>query len=264
MAFPFAGLRWQPLLAAVIVLHGCASQGPPTVERPGAQPMATRQVNTGSDLYPTKVGMTWHYALHSLQNAQPGPARPMRMQVVRASENNGAREAVLERFYKDAAVAPTRVISTPDRVILSRLADPAPPEGPSLTILRLPPTEGAFWSGRPLPPGNQERVQVGSWEKVVVPAGEYQALHVTHALAYANGESDSLDYWYAPGIGCVRMIETVTVYLAGKPQKLAAEGRLVGVETSDTPLAPQGNSTVPGDRSVSHGLIPSEAFQAIP
>ena len=136
----------------------------------------------------------------------------------------GVVEAVLERRYENWSPPATRAVATGDRVVLSRLAEPV--GGPSLTILHLPPTPGERWPGRPLPAGNAETIVVRGLEDVAVPAGAYRAVHVAHELRYANGDGDTLEYWYAPGAGCVRMIERTTLSVGGQPLKLEVEGVL--------------------------------------
>ena len=217
------------LLTLSLGLAGCSS---PSILSNSRVPVRSMSAQSPSNpaLYPIEEGLTWHYVLRSQQNGQPGPERPMHMRIAQAESDTEGRVAVLERFYKDLALPPTRVTARGDRIILSRLADPPPPTGPSLKILELPPILGASWTGRPLPAGNEEKVQVLGWEEAAVPAGSFRVLHVVHRLSYSNGESDSLHYWYAAGTGCVRMIETVTVYLGGTPHKLSAEGQLLRVE----------------------------------
>jgi hypothetical protein len=149
----------------------------------------------------------------------------MQMGILRAEARAGGTvEAVLERRYRGLQFPPTRVLVRPDAVVLSRLADPL--DGPSLTILRGAPAVGASWPGRPLKPGNEERVVVIGEEDVEVPAGRWRGWRVDHVLRYADGEGDTLSYWYVPGVGCARMIERTTIYVGSEKRKLEVDGLL--------------------------------------
>jgi hypothetical protein len=187
------------------------------------------------------VGVRWSYVLRQSHEGQPLPERTMEMGILRAEARpGGVVEAVLERRYRNFQLPPTRVLVRPDAVVLSRLADPI--DGPSLTILRGLPAAGATWGGRPLKPGNDERVVVIGEEDVEVPAGRWRAWRVDHELRYADGDGDTLSYWYASGVGCVRMIERTTVYVGTEKRKLEVDGlltsRVAGAWPPDPPPSP--------------------------
>lgn len=208
---------------------------------PGAvsRPTAPLRARDAAPLYPLTAGLRWDYLLRQRQENGTVRERPMAMGVARAAVlSPGVVEAVLERGYEGWAPPATRAQASADRVVLSRLAEPAPPEGPSLTILRLPATAGERWPGRPLGGGHRETVVVRGEEDVDVPAGRFLATHVDHDLAYANGDGDVLSYWYVAGMGCVRMIERTTIYMGDKPMKLAVEGVLTKLTPDAWPQTP--------------------------
>ncbi len=226
---------WALITAASVAVTACASHpAPGAVSRPAA----ALRARDAAPLYPLTTGLRWDYLLRQRQENGTVRERPMAMGVARAAEiAPGLVEAVLERGYEGWSPPATRARASADQVVLSRLADPAPPEGPSLTILRLPANAGDRWPGRPLTGGHQETVVVRGEEEVAVPAGTFHATHVDHELAYANGDGDVLSYWYAPGVGCVRMIERTTIYVGDKPMKLAVEGVLTKLTRDGWPQA---------------------------
>jgi hypothetical protein len=186
---------------------------------------AASVAGTVRDLYPVTVGVRWSYVLRQSHQGQALPERTMEMGILRAEARpGGVVEAVLERRYRSLQLPPTRVLVRPDAVVLSRLADPI--DGPSLTILRSFPAAGAAWGGRPLKPGNDERVVVIGEEDVEVPAGRWRAWRIDHELRYADGDGDTLSYWYVAGVGCVRMIERTTVHVGSEKRKLEVDGLL--------------------------------------
>ncbi|MEB3329129.1 MAG: hypothetical protein VKQ33_07855 [Candidatus Sericytochromatia bacterium] len=218
------------LAAGVAVgLGGCARDVPSLgrVARAG-EALQARSLPVGGalrELYPVSVGTRWSYVLRQSHPGQALPERAMDLGIARAEARaGGVVEAVLERRYRGLQLPATRVLVRPDAVVLSRLADPI--DGPSLAILRGVPAPGAAWGGRPLKPGNDERVMVIGLEDVAVPAGRWRAWRVDHALRYANGDGDVLSYWYAAGVGCVRMIERTTLYVGPEKRTLEVEGLL--------------------------------------
>lgn len=208
----------------VLALAGCHAAPSPIaapVRTAGAK--AARAVS--SDPYPVTAGSKWEYVLHQKQPDGSVHERPMTMEVTSAkTRDNGVVEAVLERQYQSWAPPATRVLHYPDKVVLSRLSDPE--DGPSMTILQLPFTADAKWPGRPFGGGNSETVHAIAEETVTVPAGTFKAYHVDHEITYAQGSTDTLNYWYAPGVGCVKMIERTTLWQGDTPVHLEVTGEL--------------------------------------
>lgn len=220
-------------LAMLTALAGC--QAAPHLVA-GRQATLSARSDAG-DLYPLTPGTRWEYVLHQRQD--DGPVRERAM-AIRISERkalaDGGVEAVLERAYDGVAPPPTRVRRYADRVTLSRLADP--PDGPSITILRLPLTAGESWPGRALGGGHSETIHARGPEAVTVPAGTFQAERVDHEIAYATGGGDTLSYWYAPGRGVVKMIERATVHMSGQTVRLEVTGLLTRYAEASAPLPP--------------------------
>jgi hypothetical protein len=217
----------------------------------GMQAVAFSVASEGS-LYPLTAGLRWDYDLIQKQADGSIKVRQMGMGVAASWQTAlGVTEARLERAYGVWAPPATRAVSDTQGVSLSRAADA--PGGPSLQIIKLPADAGARWPGRPLTGGNAETVVVRGEEDIEVPAGKFRAIHVDHEITYANGDGDVLSYWYAPGSGCVRMIERTTIAIGGVPQKLAVEGVLTKL-TPDTWPKPVGLAQAPVAEGL--GLLP--------
>jgi hypothetical protein len=197
---------------------------------------AARSVAT--DPYPVTVGSKWSYVLQQKQPDGTVHERPMTMEVTSAkAREGGVVEAVLERQYQSWAPPATRVMHYPDKVVLSRLADPE--DGPSLTIMHLPFAADSKWPGRPYGGGNSETVHAIAEVSVTVPAGTFKAYKVDHEITYAQGTTDTLEYWYAPGVGFVKMIERTTLWQGDTPLHLEVTGELsswqIGPEAPSSP-----------------------------
>lgn len=211
------------LVLAVVALSAC--QKAPMAAMTGVRPLAVAAKNAQADLYPVAAGSNWTYALRQRQADGSEQVRPMTIRVASAQTRaDGVVEAVLERSYQNWAPPATRVLRHPDKVVLSRLSDPE--DGPSITVLRTPFEAGASWPGRPLGGGHTETIRAIGLEEVTVPAGRFQAHRVDHDIRYATGDTDTLNYWYAPGVGVVKMIERTTLYQEGKPLRLQVTGEL--------------------------------------
>jgi hypothetical protein len=231
-------MRWLiGSMVAVLALSGCHANPSPlaaTARQAGAK--VARSV--AADPYPVTVGSKWEYVLHQKQPDGSVHERPMSMAITSAkTRDNGIVEAVLERQYQSWAPPATRVMHYPDKVVLSRLSDPE--DGPSMTIMRLPFAADAKWPGRPFGGGNSETVHVIGEEAVTVPAGSFKAFRVDHEITYAQGGTDTLNYWYAPGVGCVKMIERTTLWQGDTPIHMEVTGDLssyvIGPESAKTP-----------------------------
>ncbi|MFN3429569.1 MAG: hypothetical protein ACK46X_06420 [Candidatus Sericytochromatia bacterium] len=219
-------MRWMvgSLLGLSVVLTSACQKAPSPVAA-GLRPATAAVRSAQADFYPVTPGSTWEYQLHQRQANGDTQTRPMTIAIDSAKTRaDGVVEAVTSRRYQSWAPPATRVLKFPDRVVLSRLSDPE--DGPSITVLKLPLEPGAAWPGRPLEGGHKETIRAIGREAVTVPAGTFEAYRVDHELAYANGDSDTLHYWYAPGVGVVKMIERSTLYQNGQPLKLQVTGEL--------------------------------------
>ncbi|MDB5097239.1 MAG: hypothetical protein JWM80_1660 [Cyanobacteria bacterium RYN_339] len=184
---------------------------------------AVRALDT-ADLYPLIQGQRWEYELLQRQNDAAPVKKAMTIALTRVEAKGDTTEATLERTYGSFAPPPTRVVKTAAGVRLSRLADPV--DGPSITILKFPLQAGQTWPGRDFGGGNTETIAPQGAEAVDVPAGHFDAQRVDHHIAYANGATDTLSYWYAPGVGLVKMIERITVWQGDQAMHLASTGSL--------------------------------------
>lgn len=132
---------------------------------------------------------------------------------------------VLRRFYGSWEAPPTLIRRSSDAVVLSRFIEDGPQATDSITILKLPITIGQEWPGRVFPNAREQIAVVGR-EVVEVPAGRFDAWHVQHRLTYDTGGGDTLDYWYAGGVGMVRCIERITLQSGGQPLRLQVRALL--------------------------------------
>lgn len=229
----------------VLTLTGCLAPAAP----PAGPLPAWRAAGQGSPpawtelgpLYPLKVGARWSYRL--LQRQGEAPAREASMLVAISELRAGPEgvEARLDRRFGQFRAPSTRVSLGPHGLRLARWveADPAA----SLVVLQPPLTPGQSWPGRPLPPGFEERVVAEGTERVEVPAGSFWARRVRHDLTHPGGLVLHLHYWYAPGVGVVRMIERALLQAGPPPLVVEAEGLLTGASgLPEGPQAPAGGS----------------------
>ncbi|HEY9723655.1 MAG TPA: hypothetical protein V6D47_16710 [Oscillatoriaceae cyanobacterium] len=215
-------MRFLPaVLLLPCLLAACAHvPSAPLLPRVGAF-----AVRDGGDLYPLAKGEKWTYALDQKQDQNPVQHAEMTISIDSVSKQaDGATLAVMNRKYGTFKPPATRVLHYPNRVVLSRLSDPI--DGPSLTILHLPLVKGDSWPGRDFGGGNTETVTAKGAEPVQVPLGTYTAQRVDHSIRYSNGKTDTLSYWYAPGVGVVKMIENSTVFEGSRTVHLTATGSL--------------------------------------
>lgn len=214
---------WSLLGVAVVLSSACQKAPSPLVA--GSRPMAASARSASADLYPVAAGSSWEYVLHQRQADGSEQQRPMSIAITSAETRaDGVIEAVMERRYQSWSPPTTRVLRHPDKVVLSRLSDPI--DGPSITVLRTPFEPGASWPGRPLAGEHTETIRAIGAEEVKVPAGTFKAWRVDHEIRYATGDGDTLHYWYAPGVGVVKMIERTTLYQNGAPLRLQVTGEL--------------------------------------
>lgn len=208
-------------------IAACHSAGAPV--QPGLKPQALRARSLAADYYPLAVGAKWEYRLLQKQGDGPIGEKPMSIAITSVTPlPDGGVEAVTERRYQSWSPPPTRVRRHADRVVLSRLSDPI--DGPSLTILKFPLDAHTAWPGRPFGGGNSETVVPFGEETVTVPAGTFKAFRVDHKIRYATGDTDDLNYWYAPGRGVVKMIERSTLFQGDTKIHLEVTGELTAYD----------------------------------
>ncbi len=228
----------------------------PSLQR---QPL-TRAANADADLYPLETGTTWSYRLTQFKNGQPtGRQDTMGTKVVSVNDSLGLRIAKVERTYGTMVLPATQAIRSEDGVVLARWPESAGESlalssrrlgsGParllpmpestnppitdneltvSLKVLTFPVQPGQSWAGR-LWTFAKETLTTEGWESVTVPAGTFRAWHVTHRIAYDDGHSDTLGYWYAPGAGMIKAHEENTLMMSGAPTRFSVDGELTAI-----------------------------------
>lgn len=184
--------------------------------------------------YPVETGRNWVFELQQYQNDKPNPVlKEMRWTVV-SSQNEGEQQtAVIKREQSHSTAQPHATLAqiTSAGVTLSRYTEPLLIQAagltenpwqhqPGITVLKSPLTMGQTWPGRQFQ-GGSETIQVVGTESVTVPAGTFQAIKINHQMRYDNGKADDLYYWYAPGVGTVKLHEEMTVHF-GEWMKLKA------------------------------------------
>ncbi len=185
-----------------------------------------------TDLYPLRSNMRATYALAQTRSDGQVVQRTMLMDVVDVvREASGDTLATTVRAYGDFRLPATRVRVSKDNVRVSRAKDPEP--GPSLVLLQSPLVVGRTWEGRQFADGSSESVQYRGVEPVDGPDGVVRAHRVDHLIEYAQGGSDCLEYWYAPGWGAVRMVERSTLFTNKGRIHLTVVGVLKGLTTHD-------------------------------
>ena len=202
-----------------LALTGCGSVAPP-LRGPGSAGVAAR--SEAVDPYPVDAGRHWVYQTWQTQGEQPEkPGKEQRLTIDRAVPEG----MVMRRFYGDWEAPATLVRKTAAAIVLSRFQADGPQATDSITVLRLPITPGDAWAGRTLV-GATERIVVMGVEDVTVPAGRFGAWHVQHRLQYDGGGGDTLDYWYAGGVGMDQAIERITLSAGGQPLKMQVRALL--------------------------------------
>gem|GEM_PF-4512157 len=203
-----------------------------------------------ADLYPLRSKMRATYALEQTRSDGRVVYRTMLMDVVDVvREASGDTLATTVRTYGDFRLPATRVRVSNGTVRVSRAQDPEP--GPSLVLLQSPLVVGRTWQGRQFADGSTESVQYMGVERVDGPEGVVRAHRVDHLIDYAQGGSDRLEYWYAPGWGAVRMVERTTLFTNKGRIHLTVVGVLNGLTTHDgsrkaQPVAHPSPSWLPG------------------
>ncbi|HEY9842319.1 MAG: hypothetical protein ACAI44_16080 [Candidatus Sericytochromatia bacterium] len=252
---PYVPIRLTTgLLGLSLLLAACQPQNLAPAVR--AQSRASLSRSEILSYYPLEAGRSWTFALEQTQNGQDNTKfKTLTMFTEPLAPEAGAERAVLRRVYPDSTVTPTPSLARRfgDRVELSRYQAPAdtgflalqPPSGAVLPAARgagfiiamqLPFEPGHSWGGREFQ-GGSETISVRGEETVSVPAGTFKALLIEHHLSYDNGKEDYLRYWYAPGVGMVKMYEELTAYF-GQWLKFRSTGVLSKYTLPNTTARP--------------------------
>lgn len=164
-------------------------------------------------LYPVTVGSFWRYETVQRNGQEPErPGAEQRIAITRELDGNQGSKVLLERWYGAFQPPTTLVETTPQGVTLSRYSKP---EEGSITILQYPLVKGKSWTGRVWPRKAAETITYVGTESIEVPAGRFVASRLEHAIRYASGHTDTLCYWYAPGVGMVQASETMSLDQGG-------------------------------------------------
>lgn len=193
------------------------------------RPLQGLSTDTLTRYYPMTPGMQWTYALEQFQDDQDN-TRFKSMTLTTEAEASPTA-IILRRSYPDSAVQPRPSLARrlTDRVLLSHyegalLSTPmdvetlnapfhqvAAPTTGFITALQAPLSIGQSWPGRAFQ-GGTETIAVEATETLQLPAGNFDTLRIEHHLNYDNGQKDVLRYWYAPGVGLVKMYEEISFY----------------------------------------------------
>lgn len=197
-------------IAIALLTAGCGTLGQaPNIQ--SANPSLRAKAETPA-LYPMAEGWHWRYRTLLKKGDQPErPGADQRMRISRALSGSEGEGVLLDRWLGEFQPPTTRVETTPAGVRLSRYLKP---EEGSLTILKYPLRLGESWPGRKWPQAD-ETISYAGTESVEVPAGTFISHRMDHRIVYSDGHSDSLHYWYAPGVGMVKGIEGLTILQGG-------------------------------------------------
>lgn len=247
-------MRIQSILL-LLMLTGCQALPSPSLQA-GAPATARLASADAQNLYPLTVGTRLEYRLTQYKNGQAtGRVDTMATEVVEARQTAEGLLAKVHRRYGNMVVPATEALVTAKAVRLARWPEAAAVEaarssnaspwpfalahGPdgvgnrltdqelttSLDVLHFPLVVGDSWTGR-VWTFAKETLTARGWETVTTPAGTYRAWHVTHRLAYDDGRTDDLAYWYAPGVGMVKAHEENTLVTNGTATRYSVEGEL--------------------------------------
>lgn len=230
MRVALTGLLLCSLLSCQAVVELPLPLNQPTTNRLTSQNIATKN----NPYYPVEAGRNWVFELQQYQNDKPNPVlKEMRWTVVSSQSEGNQQTAVIKREQSHSTAQPHSTLAqiSSAGVTLSRYTEPLLIQAaglaenpwqhqPGITVLKAPLDIGQAWPGRQFQ-GGSETIQVVGTESVTVPAGTFQALKINHQLRYDNGKADDLFYWYAPGVGTVKLHEEMTVHF-GEWMKLKA------------------------------------------
>lgn len=209
--------------------------------RPG-QASLQFQAQARQNYFPMEHGRFWQFELSQRQNGSDNTKyKTLKMQLEALDETPAVQRAVLHRQVSGSNVTPksSLIQRYPDRVELSRYQQSGEDQtlaylsteslAPFATAgyiiaMQFPLQIGQCWEGRAFK-GGQESICVKNFEQLDLPAGRFDTVMIEHHLQYNNGKEDFLRYWYAAGVGMVKMHEELTVYF-GQWLKLESTGVL--------------------------------------
>lgn len=204
--------RWMGLLLLGMALAGCGTSAERQPLRGASSSLAAQAEPGETSLYPVAVGSFWRYETRVQDGQEPDHAGPdQRIAITKELEGSRGSKVLLDRVFGSFQPPTTLVETTARGVSLSRYQKP---EEGSITILRYSLTKGLAWPGRKWPQA-AETISFAGTESVEVPAGSFVAYRLDHEIRYTTGHTDALHYWYAPGVGMVKAIETLSLQQGG-------------------------------------------------
>jgi hypothetical protein len=138
--------------------------------------------------YPTTVGTTWVYDM--------GGGREETLTISRVEDKDGAKLVTTERVGADGKRSHHMTLSVSAKGVYLVSEGGRAYQTP-WCIFKLPHREGDTWQTE----GHGGDMKAGPVEKVKIPAGEVTAARVEWTL----GDGRVANYWYAHGIGLVKM-----------------------------------------------------------
>lgn len=192
-------------LAAAIVLVACTfshAQAAPVPKHLMPKELAFS--------HPTTVGTTWVYDL--------GSGLEDTITISKVEVKDGEQLITTEHILADGRRTPHMVVSVSEKGIFLVTEGGAPYDAP-WCLCQLPHREGQSWETKPARKGNilvNGSMKSGPVEKLKLPTGEVAALRVDWDM----GTNRVVNYWYAPGLGLVKMdgsgVRTLKSFKPGK------------------------------------------------
>ncbi|MGL4555278.1 MAG: hypothetical protein ACRC33_29275 [Gemmataceae bacterium] len=146
-------------------------------------------------IYPMTVGTTWTYRVG--ENRYDIKLTKM--------EKVGKTDCARLEMIVDGKARSFEHLAVTDGV-LSRYSFEAKEANPPIPLLKLPPKAGEKWNVESKLDGQVYKGTLESTlEKVKVPAGEYPAVKVAGPDMDLNGAKFSVTYWFASGVGLVKL-----------------------------------------------------------
>lgn len=160
--------------------------------------------------FPTTVGTTWVYV---------GSSGEQTIVISAVEDKDGAKLVTTEYVSADGKRSPHMVQYVSEKGLFL-VAERGKKYDSSWCILKWPHREGDAWETQLKGPfDGRGTMTAGPLEKVKVPAGEFTAGRVEWELSLRNQPPSKSTYWYARGIGLVRLDDHMLLksFTPGKP-----------------------------------------------
>jgi hypothetical protein len=177
-------------VAAIVAAVPCSAQ---EAAKPAENP------DKAADYYPTKAGTKWHY-VGELNN---GRKFLFLCQVAKVEEVDGKPRARVETVVNGQLRSAEQIGTDASGVFRYRSEDA--PISPPAPLLKYPVKEGETWTAE-FKVGDRPSTlngKTGKWEKVVVPAGTYQAIPVEIDMKTGDFNVHMIS-WFVPGVGIIK------------------------------------------------------------